>query len=65
LDADAPTRLVAAYADAVRFADLDQRHIRELGGRAVPVVRLPELPSDVRDLGALVKIADLLMLGGV
>jgi anion-transporting ArsA/GET3 family ATPase len=65
LEADMATRLVAAHADAVRLADLDQRHIRELEGRAVPVVRLPELASDVRDLGALANLADLLMLGGV
>jgi anion-transporting ArsA/GET3 family ATPase len=65
LHADAAARLVVAYGDAIRFADLDRRHIRELGGRGVPVVRLPELASDVRDLGALANIADLLMLGGI
>jgi anion-transporting ArsA/GET3 family ATPase len=65
LHADAAARLVVAHGDAIRFADLDRRHIRELGGRGVPVVRLPELASDVRDLGALANIADLLMLGGI
>lgn len=65
LEAGAGARLVDAYADAVRFADVDQRYVRELEGQAVPVIRLPELASDVRDLGALVVVADLLMQGGI
>jgi anion-transporting ArsA/GET3 family ATPase len=58
-------RLVAAHADAVRFATLDRRNLGELTAREVPVVQLPELSSDVRDLAALAGIAELLMAGGV
>ena len=65
LEAGGGERLVAAHADAVRLAALDQGHMRELAGRSVPVIRLPELASDVRDLGALANIAELLMVGGV
>jgi anion-transporting ArsA/GET3 family ATPase len=65
LEAGAGARLVAAHADAVRLAALDQGHMRDLAGRSVPVIRLPELASDVRDLGALANIAELLMVGGV
>jgi hypothetical protein len=65
LEAGGGARLVAAHADAVRLAALDQGHMRDLAGRSVPVIRLPELASDVRDLGALANIAELLMVGGV
>jgi anion-transporting ArsA/GET3 family ATPase len=65
LGASVGARLVAAHADATRFAALDQLYLRELMGRAIPVIRLPELASDIRDLGALANIADLLMAGGV
>ena len=58
-------RLVTAHVEATRLAALDQRHLRKLTGDAVPIVRLPELASDVRDINALQAIADLLMLGGV
>jgi hypothetical protein len=65
LEAGAGARLVQAHTDAARFADLDLRHVRELAGRAVPVIRLPELAGDIRDLAALGQIAELLMVGGV
>jgi|HubBroStandDraft_1064217.scaffolds.fasta_scaffold08988_4 anion-transporting ArsA/GET3 family ATPase len=65
LGASVGARLVAAHADATGFAALDQRHLRELTGRAIPVIRLPELTGDIRDLGALANIAELLMAGGV
>ncbi len=65
LGAGVGARLVAAHADAARFAALDQRHLRELTGWAIPVIRLPELASDIRDLGELANIAELLMGGGV
>ena len=65
LGAGAGARLVAAHLDATRSAALDQRHVRELMGRALPLIRLPELASDIRDLEALARLAALLMAGGV
>lgn len=65
LEAGTGARLVQAHVDAARFAALDLRHVRELMGRAVPVIQLPELAGDIRDLGALGQIAELLMVGGV
>jgi anion-transporting ArsA/GET3 family ATPase len=61
-------RIALADAHAARLAALDTFHVRKLSdhvGGAVPVVRLPELASDVRDSRALRQIADLLMTGGV
>jgi anion-transporting ArsA/GET3 family ATPase len=57
-------RLVTAHVEAARLASLDQRHLRQLAGHAVPVIRLPELAGDVRDLDALRDIAERLMVGG-
>ena len=68
LDDDAPGRLVHAHADAVRLAGLDALHVRLLDERAkgrVPIVRVPELASDVHDLTRLGEIAETLMSGGV
>jgi anion-transporting ArsA/GET3 family ATPase len=68
LDEDAPDRLVHAHADAVRLASLDALHVRSLDDRArgrVPIVRVPELPSDVHDLANLGAVAETLMRGGV
>jgi anion-transporting ArsA/GET3 family ATPase len=68
LEEDAPARVVQAHADAVRLAALDARHVSALGDRAngeVPVVRVPELASDVHDLKRLGEIAEQLMRGGV
>jgi anion-transporting ArsA/GET3 family ATPase len=68
LDADGPSRLVRAHADAVRLAALDALHIRGLDERAerrVPIVRIPELPSDVHDLDSLAALSEMLMSGGV
>ncbi|HEY1695575.1 MAG TPA: ArsA-related P-loop ATPase [Polyangiaceae bacterium] len=68
LEADAPERLVRAHADAVQLAHLDALHVRLLDQRAkgkVPIVRVPELPSDVHDLRNLGELADTLMRGGV
>jgi anion-transporting ArsA/GET3 family ATPase len=64
---DAPLRVVRAYADAVRLAALDDLHVRALVERAkatVPIVIVPELAGDVRDLRSLGEIAALLMRGG-
>ena len=63
-----PGRLVQAHADAVRLAALDALHVRALDERArgrVPIVRVPELPSDVHDLQNLGELAETLMGGGV
>ena len=68
LDEDAPSRLVHAHADAVRLAALDAMHVRALGDRAkgeVPIVRIPELPSDVHDIESLGRLSVMLMSGGV
>ena len=68
LEEDAPERLVRAHADAVKLAGLDALHVRLLHDRAngaVPIVRVPELPSDVHDLPMLGKVAETLMSGGV
>jgi anion-transporting ArsA/GET3 family ATPase len=68
LDDDAPARLVRAHADAVLLAELDALHVRGLHERAkgqVPIVRIPELPSDVHDLDSLAALSDMLMSGGV
>jgi anion-transporting ArsA/GET3 family ATPase len=68
LDDDAPERMTRAHADAVRLAALDSLHVRSLDERAngkVPIVRIPELASDVHDLRNLAQIAETLMAGGV
>jgi anion-transporting ArsA/GET3 family ATPase len=68
LNDDAPSRLVQAHADAVRLAALDARHVSQLGAGAnqgVPIVRVPELASDVHDLTRLGEVAAQLMSGGV
>ena len=68
LDEDAPARLLQAHADAVRLAALDAMHVRGLDERArgqVPIVRVPELPSDVHDLQKLGGLAETLMRGGI
>jgi anion-transporting ArsA/GET3 family ATPase len=64
----ASARVVQAYADAVRLAALDERHVHDLRSRAardVPIVRVPELATDVHDLKNLGAISDMLMRGGV
>ena len=68
LEDDAADRLVHAHADAVRLASLDALHVRSLDDRArgrVPIVRVPELASDVHDLANLGAVAETLMRGGV
>ncbi len=68
LEDDAPARLVHAHADAVRLAALDALHVRSLDDRAkggVPIVRVPELASDVHDLALLGRGGEMLMSGGV
>jgi anion-transporting ArsA/GET3 family ATPase len=68
LDDDGPTRLLRAYSDAEALASLDALHLRALrarGGDHLPIVRVPELPTDVHDAKLLSRIADMLMQGGV
>jgi hypothetical protein len=62
MDDDAPDRVARAHADAVKLAALDAYYVKSLEKRAgVPVLRVPELPSDVHDLGLLSKLADMLV----
>ena len=68
LGADGAARVLQAYADAVRLAALDEHHVSNLRGRSggeVPIVRVPELASDVHDLKNLGAISDMLMRGGI
>ncbi len=68
LEEDAPQRVVRAHTDAVRLAMRDAANVSTLRERAsgeVPIVRVPELASDVHDLRNLRDIADHLMSGGV
>jgi anion-transporting ArsA/GET3 family ATPase len=68
LEEDAPVRVVQAHADAVLLAERDARHVRDLrehAGQNVPIVRVPELASDVHALKNLADIAEMLMDGGV
>jgi anion-transporting ArsA/GET3 family ATPase len=68
LGTDAGARVLQAYADAVRLAALDEHHLRNLRARSgglVPIVRVPELATDVHDLKNLGAISEMLMRGGV
>ena len=68
LDDDGPERLIHAHADAVKLASLDAFHIQNLATRTaakVPIIRVPELPSDVHDIRMLAQIAEILASGGV
>jgi anion-transporting ArsA/GET3 family ATPase len=68
LEDGAPQRVVRAHADAVRLARRDAANLRSLNERAsdhLPIVRVPELASDVHDLKNLRDIAEMLMSGGV
>jgi anion-transporting ArsA/GET3 family ATPase len=65
LDGDAPKRILRAYADAAKLAALDTLHLKSLVASAegLPVVRVPEFPTDVHDASALVKLSAMLMAG--
>jgi len=66
LDDDAPARLLQAHADAVKLAALDVENLATLSRRAggdTPIVRVPELPSDVYDARLLSKLASVLTAG--
>jgi anion-transporting ArsA/GET3 family ATPase len=62
LDPDAPGRLLRAYEDATKLAKLDARHLAALVAQArdVPILRVPEQPTDVHDAKGLVRLAGLL-----
>jgi anion-transporting ArsA/GET3 family ATPase len=63
LDDGAPARLLQAHEDAVKLAALDERNLTGLAVRAggdVPIVRVPELASDVYDVTLLAQLAAIL-----
>ncbi|MDP9034666.1 MAG: AAA family ATPase [Myxococcota bacterium] len=64
LGEDGSARVLLAYRDAQRLAELDALHVRGLYERArgnVPIVSVPELPADVHDLPSLAALADVLV----
>jgi anion-transporting ArsA/GET3 family ATPase len=65
LDPDAPTRLLRAYHDASKLAALDAHHLKSLVASAdgLPIVQIPEFPSDVHDASSLVKLSAMLTAG--
>jgi anion-transporting ArsA/GET3 family ATPase len=66
LDYGAPARFIRAYEDATKLAQLDTLHLRALdqaAGEGLPVVRVPELPTDVHDARGLVRLSSLLLRG--
>ena len=68
LDDDGPSRLVRAHEDAVKLASLDAYYIKQMDERtnkSVPIVRVPELASDVHDVRLLATLAEMLSSGGV
>jgi anion-transporting ArsA/GET3 family ATPase len=68
LDDDVAERLTQAHADAQKLALLDAFHVRSLQervGRDVPVIRVPELASDVHDIALLYRLSERLVAGGV
>jgi anion-transporting ArsA/GET3 family ATPase len=68
LGGDAAPRVMRAYNDFVRLAALDAIHVGALHRLVegdIPIVRVPELTTDVHDLRSLNAVADMLMRGGV
>jgi anion-transporting ArsA/GET3 family ATPase len=63
LDSDGPARVLQAYRDAAKLAALDAMHLKPLVASAdgLPIVRIPEFPTDVHDASALVKLSAMLM----
>jgi anion-transporting ArsA/GET3 family ATPase len=63
LDQGAPARMLRAHEDAVKLAALDAQHLDRLRahvGEAMPMVIVPELPSDVVDTRLLAELATIL-----
>jgi len=68
LDEDGPARLLRAHRESFQLAQVDERNLRVLDASSTsgaPVVRVPELASDVHDIRLLAKLADVLVAGGV
>ena len=69
LEDEGAERLVRAHQDQVKLAALDALHVRGLSKAAkdggVPIVRVPELASDVHDVRLLAQVGEMLMSGGV
>ncbi len=67
LEEGAAERLAEARADQAKLAALDAIHLRRLEAEAgnVPLVRVPEFATDVRDVALLGDVAALLVAGGV
>ena len=68
LEDEGPKRIARAHKEQFTLAQIDERHLRALGGvskTGAPVVRIPELASDVHDIELLAQIGDLLVSGGV
>jgi len=68
LDEDAPERLSRAHLDAVNLAALDAHHVSRLEEQlpeGIPVVKVPELASDVHDVKLLSDLAATLISGGI
>jgi hypothetical protein len=61
----AEARLTQAHADAERLAALDAAAIGALDTNGVPLVLVPELASDVYDVGLLGALGESLVTGGV
>ncbi|CAN5382496.1 ArsA family ATPase [soil metagenome] len=69
LEDDGPKRIARAHHEAFLLAQLDERHLRaqlrDVAMSGAPIVRIPELASDVHDLELLAHIGDLLIGGAV
>jgi anion-transporting ArsA/GET3 family ATPase len=68
LDEGGEARVLRALAEQSKLASLDVAHVARLvreAGADVPVVRVPEFASDVRDVKLLGDVAHLLVSGGV
>ena len=64
LDDDAAERLTRAHLDAVNLANLDAHHVSRMEVQlpaGLPVVKIPELASDVHDVKLLSDLAAMLM----
>ncbi|WP_394838826.1 ArsA family ATPase [Pendulispora rubella] len=68
LEDEAAERLSRAHLDAVHLAALDHRNVGVLHAELpedVPIVKVPELASDVHDVRLLSDLAATLMSGGI
>lgn len=67
LEDDAGERVVRSHVDASKLARLDGSHLRalEVSASGTPIVRIPELDTDVHDLALLASLGEALVSGGV